>query len=144
MTKILDLPSKKILIQDLAGCSRVKNEAGNKDANKKIKEWMLYILGKTIKFSVVWLQGIVTQVENGEDCVIINDDTGEAKIVGCSKFPYMSSKLKTGQYVLIIGQLISSGNCPVLRALKVQNLNQMVDSQSTWKLEVMDQIINVD
>ncbi|XP_076116613.1 recQ-mediated genome instability protein 2-like [Mytilus galloprovincialis] len=138
MSKLLDLPSKKIFIRDLQQAVKcVSNSTENQQ--KSIKEWQ----SKGRTFSVVWIQGTVLQVSHDSDMMLLDDGTGVVKVIGCCKIPHMPEKLKHGQYAMVIGQLMAVGNIPVLRALKFQNLtNHIVDLETCWVLEVLEHIRN--
>ena len=140
MSKILELPSRKIFIKDLQQAT--KCPLNNTDSQQKvIREWQA--TGRT--FSVAWIQGTVLQISNDSDIVLLDDGTGVSKVIGCCKIPYMSDKLMRGQYAMVIGQLLQTGQIPVLRALKFQNLNNhIVDIETCWILEVLNHMMNKD
>lgn len=39
---------------------------------------------------------------------------------------------------MVVGQLLKAGQCPLMRAIKVQNLSQNVSMATVWPLEVID------
>ena len=41
-----------------------------------------------------------------------------------------------GQYLLVIGEVLQTGSCPVIRAMKIQDLSEDNTAQSVWKDEV--------
>lgn len=45
---------------------------------------------------------------------------------------------------MVVGQIILAGREPVLRAIKVQHLSHLVGMETSWMLEVMDQMMLVD
>ncbi|OWF34921.1 recQ-mediated genome instability protein 2-like [Mizuhopecten yessoensis] len=143
MSKLLDLPSRKVFINDLRTCQRVPTPSEGSDQVKKMKTLQMYCHGRQFQLSVVWIQGTVTEVDDGSDVVLIDDGTGAAKILGCSKIPFLGEKIKIGQYVMVIGQLSSAGSIPQLRAIKVQNLSHMIEMDKSWSLEVTDQMMLV-
>ena len=42
---------------------------------------------------------------------------------------------------MIVGPLMKSGDCPVIKALKIQNLSNNKSLEAMWCLEVLDQLI---
>ncbi|XP_060082000.1 recQ-mediated genome instability protein 2-like [Ylistrum balloti] len=141
MSKLLDLPSRKVFVSDLRTCQRIQSE--DSDQTKKTKTWQMNCHGRQLQLSVVWIQGTVTEVDDRSDVVLVDDSTGTAKILGCSKIPFLWEKIKIGQYVMVIGQLANAESIPQLRAIKVQNLSHMLETEESWSLEVADQMMLV-
>jgi len=46
--------------------------------------------------------------------------------------------MMTGNYMMVIGQLDSSGHLPVIHAMKLHNLSSDTALQTMWPLEVRD------
>ena len=44
---------------------------------------------------------------------------------------------------MVIGKMLSAGQCPNLQAIKIQNLCNAENAKKSWPLEVMDQILHV-
>ncbi|XP_069128178.1 recQ-mediated genome instability protein 2-like [Argopecten irradians] len=143
MSKLLDLASRKVFINDLRTCQRVPPPSEASDQVKKTKTWQMYCHGRQCQISVVWIQGTVKEVDEGSDVFLIDDGTGVAKVLGSSKIPFLGQKIKVGQYIMVIGQLSSAGSIPQLRAIKVQNLSHMLEMDKSWSLEVTDQMLLV-
>ncbi|KAL5022454.1 hypothetical protein ScPMuIL_001609 [Solemya velum] len=121
MSKVFDLPSRKVFIEDLKRCVRgVNSEEAESAVRKKSKEWSLEILGNSLTLRVVWIQGSVIECSMDGDIVTIDDGTARAKLMGCNKIPYLNTRLEKDDYAMVIGQIVAAGDCPVLRPIKIQ------------------------
>ena len=64
MSKTLYQPALKFFTRDLQTCMEVhqgdlKSPAGD---SGKLKDWQLKLKGKSVTFSITWVQGVVVQV----------------------------------------------------------------------------------
>ncbi|KAK3089870.1 hypothetical protein FSP39_007227 [Pinctada imbricata] len=146
MTHILNLPSRKVFIRDLSVSARVaaslpEGPSAGQSQGKKLKEWLVTCSGKEFSLTVAWLQGTLIEVNDRDGYLWLDDGTGLAKISGHNKLPFMSYVLSKGQYVMVIGKMVSAGECPSLLAIKVQILYDQENAQRAWPIEVKDQIL---
>ncbi|XP_041359368.1 uncharacterized protein LOC121375788 [Gigantopelta aegis] len=132
---VLDLPSRKLFIKDLA---RARPHVGDQSSCSKIPVWRVTAAGATRTFSCVWIQGTVVQELSAGDVLFVDDGTAIVEVTGCNKIPPSCPKVKPGQYVMIIGLLVSA-DTPTVRAIKIQDLSTSVSAETMWSLEVVDQ-----
>lgn len=92
-------------------------------------------------FSIVTVQGVVIEILDNGDSLLLDDGTAVVKIRGCLKVPFQTSKPKKGNYVMVVGQLQRTGEFPQLRVVKLQNLSHNVAMATIWPLEVIDGLL---
>lgn len=65
MTSLLDYPARKVFVRDLTKCIRVQNIAKmeSEKIKKKQREWEVECNGVAFTVTVVWIQGLVTEVD---------------------------------------------------------------------------------
>lgn len=65
MTSLLDYPARKVFVRDLTKCIRVQNIAKmeSEKIKKKQREWKVECNGVVFTVTVVWIQGLVTEVD---------------------------------------------------------------------------------
>ncbi|KAK6189103.1 hypothetical protein SNE40_005143 [Patella caerulea] len=86
----------------------------------------------------VWLQGTVIKNNNNSSEIYIDDGTGIVQVLGNDKIPNCP-RVHKGQYVMVIGIVMSGSSTPVVRTFKVQDLTSCVVMETMWTLEVIDQ-----
>lgn len=62
MASILDYPARKVFVKYLTKCVRLQTQGIENGGKKKQKEWKIECNGVEFIASVVWLQGLVTEV----------------------------------------------------------------------------------
>ncbi|XP_029639826.1 recQ-mediated genome instability protein 2 [Octopus sinensis] len=132
MAKISALPSWKLFISQLKNCSTVAESSSGRS-----KVWLIECCGQRQQFTVVWIQGIATQCSNDDNTIYLDDGTGRAT-VRCGTLPSQCDKLTTGQYGMVIGELLETDESPTIRAIKMQDLGTVPRASDLWKLEVID------
>ncbi|GAB1606455.1 recQ-mediated genome instability protein 2-like [Argonauta hians] len=132
MAKISELPSWKFFISQLK-TSTVAAES----SSGRSKVWLFRCCGQEQQFTVVWIQGTVTQCPSDNNTIFLDDGTGRATIQ-CNTLPSQCKKLTTDQYGMVIGELLEAGDCPLIRAIKMQDLGSIPKASDLWKLEVID------
>ena len=65
MTSLLDYPARKVFVRDLTKCIRVQNigKVESEKIKKKQREWTVECNGVAFTVTVVWIQGLVTEVD---------------------------------------------------------------------------------
>lgn len=86
---------------------------------------------------MVWLQGSVTQLNIAEDSLVLEEEGGgQVRVDGLSSSPGLSvSSLATGQYLQVVGQLVSAR---AVRCQKLTDLSRNKHCQLMWDLEVAE------
>ncbi|XP_065922300.1 recQ-mediated genome instability protein 2-like [Magallana gigas] len=143
MASILDYPARKVFVKDLTKCVRLQTQGVENVGKKKQKEWKIECNGVEFIATVVWMQGLVTEINKEEGFMILDDSTGRVKVAGYNNIPFISLSLATGQYVMVIASVSRCGDLPVVCALKLQSLTQVENAERSWSLEVMDQILHL-
>lgn len=62
MASILDYPARKVFVKDLTKCVRLQTQGVENVGKKKQKEWKIECNGVEFIATVVWMQGLVTEV----------------------------------------------------------------------------------
>lgn len=62
MASILDYPARKVFVKDLTKCVRLQTQGIENGGKKKQKEWKIECNGVEFIATVVWMQGLVTEV----------------------------------------------------------------------------------
>ncbi|XP_060560480.1 recQ-mediated genome instability protein 2-like isoform X2 [Ruditapes philippinarum] len=140
MSKVLEKPARKLFLLDLSRCHEIidRPSPGSDASSTPVKKWSADCSGLTVMFSMVTVQGVVIEVKDNGDCFLLDDGTAVAAVRGCKKIQFQTSKPVKGQYVMVVGQLLKTGQCPLLRATKLQNLSHNVAMATIWPLEVID------
>ncbi|XP_061182413.1 recQ-mediated genome instability protein 2-like [Saccostrea echinata] len=145
MTAVLDYPARKVFVRDICKSIRLRNPENeeNERARKKHKEWKVECNGVEFLVTVVWIQGLVTEVNKEEGFLILDDSTGKVKVLGYNNIPFISPSLDIGKYVMIVASMVRSGDLPIVNAIKLQDLSHVRNTEQSWSLEVMDQILHL-
>ncbi|XP_062595241.1 recQ-mediated genome instability protein 2-like [Saccostrea cucullata] len=145
MTAVLDYPARKVFVRDICKSIRLRNPEidGNEGIGKKHKEWKVECNGVEFMVTVVWIQGLVTEVNKEEGFLILDDSTGKVKVLGYNKIPYISPSVDIGKYVMVVASMVRSGELPMVNAIKLQDLSRVRNAEQSWSLEVMDQILHL-
>ncbi|XP_048762778.1 recQ-mediated genome instability protein 2-like isoform X1 [Ostrea edulis] len=154
MTSLLDFPARKVFARDISKSIRLRSseieESKKGKIKKKHKEWKVTCNGVEFSVTVVWIQGLVSevrllhrQINKEEGFLILDDSTGNVKVTGFNNIPFISPSLNTGQYLMVIGSVTRSGDVPVVNAVKLQSLAHVKNAEQSWSLEVMDQILHL-
>ncbi|XP_048762779.1 recQ-mediated genome instability protein 2-like isoform X2 [Ostrea edulis] len=147
MTSLLDFPARKVFARDISKSIRLRSseieESKKGKIKKKHKEWKVTCNGVEFSVTVVWIQGLVSEINKEEGFLILDDSTGNVKVTGFNNIPFISPSLNTGQYLMVIGSVTRSGDVPVVNAVKLQSLAHVKNAEQSWSLEVMDQILHL-
>ncbi|XP_023929905.1 recQ-mediated genome instability protein 2-like [Lingula anatina] len=137
-TSKLSLPARKLLVQDLQYCKQVSPATKDSEPASCVTYWTMSTNGKDVSFGMVWVQGVVKQVSEEGFCML-DDGTGVVMIILHKLIPKGCSKVETGKYMMVVGSLLSAGDTPRVRAVKVQDLSpSQAIQQASWPLEVVD------
>ncbi|XP_067932709.1 uncharacterized protein [Watersipora subatra] len=108
------------------------------------KYWSCSYNKKPTYFCLVWVQGVIVNVDTDEEEVVIRDESGKMRLVEAKINTATIDDLyvlKPGQYVMAVGELISNDSLPVLltHKLKVMESGREVLA-ALWPLEVQHQL----
>ncbi|XP_045157573.1 recQ-mediated genome instability protein 2-like [Mercenaria mercenaria] len=138
MSKILEKPARKLFLVDLCNCREIIDQPSPGSDASSMKKWSTNCSGTSVMFSMVTVQGVVIEIMDNGDSLLLDDGTAVAQVRGCNKIPFQTSKPVKGHYIMVVGQLLKTGQCPLLRAIKLQNLSHNVAMATIWPLEVID------
>ncbi|XP_012939120.1 recQ-mediated genome instability protein 2 [Aplysia californica] len=137
----LQKPSRKIFVNFLSGGAGAPWEDGQSSDQHRDRDLRCFPPEDYVKVnSSVWMQGTVAQVKEAEDnAVILNDGTGSVLLPACDK---VASKIpfKKGMYLMVVGSVLRLGREPVVRPVKIQDLETQPRARDLWPLEVRDQV----
>ncbi|CAG5897977.1 unnamed protein product [Menidia menidia] len=95
--------------------------------------------GRSLRVSLVWMQGTVLDVQQERNSVLLMDETGTFTVQGVNGIPRGKPCLAQGKYVMVMGIIQDLSPEPVIRAVKMANLSaQAALHRRMWKLEVED------
>ncbi|XP_026181958.1 recQ-mediated genome instability protein 2 [Mastacembelus armatus] len=95
--------------------------------------------GRSLPVSLVWMQGTVLEVQLDRDTVLLMDETGTFAVQGVNNIPKGKPCLSPGKYVMVMGVIQAVSPEPVIRAVKMADLSELVAlHRRMWKLEVED------
>ncbi|XP_072224351.1 recQ-mediated genome instability protein 2 [Leuresthes tenuis] len=95
--------------------------------------------GRSLRVSLVWMQGTVMEVQQERNTVLLMDETGTFTVQGVDNIPRGKPCLAQGKYVMVMGVIQSVSPEPVIRAVKIADLSVLaVLHRRMWKLEVED------
>ncbi|XP_027897935.1 recQ-mediated genome instability protein 2 [Xiphophorus couchianus] len=93
--------------------------------------------GRTLRVSLVWMQGTVLEVQLGGTTVMLMDETGTFAVLGVNNIPKGKPCLLPGKYVMVMGVIQAVSPEPVIRAVKIADLSDFAAlHRQMWKLEV--------
>ena len=100
-------------------------------------EWVVPICeggDNSVQCHMVWVQGEVTSV-SGDSLVLRDNSGGSLTIDSVSSAPLASGQLTQGQYLQVIGQLVSRSK---VKCSKITDLTHNKHCQHMWDLEVTE------
>lgn len=107
-----------------------------KQAVRLGSEWSVTIKGGTsLPVFMVWVQGRVKKVNIAEDIIVLEEEGSEITVDTISASPGGCGWLETGQYLQVVGQLISVDR---VRCSKMTDLSLNKHCQGMWDLEVSE------
>ena len=107
-----------------------------KQAVRSDSGWSVTIKGGTIlPVFMVWIQGRVKEVDTAEDILVLEEDGAEVTVDTISASPGGVGGLETGQYLQVVGQLVSVDR---VRCSKITDLSLNKHCQGMWDLEVSE------
>uniref|UniRef100_A0A0B7AVU2 CST complex subunit CTC1 n=1 Tax=Arion vulgaris TaxID=1028688 RepID=A0A0B7AVU2_9EUPU len=131
------LPSQKVLAKHLRCCTEIKTVPMSNGVQYL---WKCQLDNRCFTIlPSVWIQGIVVQVLDGNDIIIIDDGTGIIILSHCDNICSKVTATK-GMYIMAVGTLQSCGQNPVIRPIKLQDLSCIDHAETMWPLEVLDQM----
>ncbi|XP_038143814.1 recQ-mediated genome instability protein 2 [Cyprinodon tularosa] len=93
--------------------------------------------GRTLRVSLVWMQGTVLEVQLYSNTVLLMDETGTFMVQGVNSIPKGKPCLLPGKYVMVMGVIQAVSPEPVIRAVKMADLSEFAAlHRKMWKLEV--------
>ncbi|XP_076307273.1 recQ-mediated genome instability protein 2-like isoform X2 [Tachypleus tridentatus] len=134
---ILDIPARKVFIRHLTKLTATGDEE-RFDDGKKLFKWNMKMKNKTFTLGLVWIQGLIVQVNNQQDSLLLDDGSGVATVVAVQKAPGAGDWIKLGQYCMVLGDLQDNSVIPSVRAVKLMNLQNNMDVETLWITEVLD------
>ncbi|KAM9345775.1 recQ-mediated genome instability protein 2 [Symphorus nematophorus] len=95
--------------------------------------------GRSLLVSLVWMQGIVLEVQLDRNTALLMDETGTFAVQGVNNIPKGKPCLSQGKYVMVMGVIQAVSPEPVIRAVKMADLSELAAlHRRMWKLEVED------
>ncbi|XP_041825260.1 recQ-mediated genome instability protein 2 [Melanotaenia boesemani] len=95
--------------------------------------------GRSLRVSMVWMQGTILEVQLERNTVLLMDETGTFSVQGVNNIPKGKPCLSQGKYVMVMGVIQTLSPEPVIRAVKMADLSEFaVLHRQMWKLEVED------
>uniref|UniRef100_A0A1A8FQ26 RecQ-mediated genome instability protein 2 n=1 Tax=Nothobranchius korthausae TaxID=1143690 RepID=A0A1A8FQ26_9TELE len=92
---------------------------------------------RSLRVSLVWMQGTVLDVQLDRDTVLLMDETGTFTVQGVNSTPRGKPCLCQGKYVMVMGVVQAVSPEPVIRAVKMADLSDFAAlHRRMWKLEV--------
>ncbi|XP_072018999.1 recQ-mediated genome instability protein 2-like [Amphiura filiformis] len=107
--------------------------------------WQIPGTQNNITIVMVWVQGIVVEVDMAMDHVMIDDGTGVVEVIAedvrrIKKLPRDQMLVQKGSYVMVVGSLQLSEGCnhQVIKAVKITCLDtETAPHETHWMLEVL-------
>ncbi|GFS38584.1 uncharacterized protein NPIL_572531 [Nephila pilipes] len=124
-------PARKLFLNQCAKLSE------GLSSQNKYRSWILQCKTKKYPVELIWIQGNIVNVSESQNSFVINDGTEVAVIVSANKAPGYGAWITNGQYVMVIGEVVSIESNIEVRALKLTKLLDP-NAESLWKLEVKD------
>ena len=107
-----------------------------KQAVRSDSGWSVTIKGGTsLPVFMVWIQGRVKEVNIAEDILVLEENGAEVTVDTISASPGGVGGLETGQYLQVVGQLVSVDR---VRCSKITDLSLNKHCQGMWDLEVSE------
>ncbi|KAF7663498.1 hypothetical protein LDENG_00208270 [Lucifuga dentata] len=95
--------------------------------------------GRSLRVSMVWMQGTVLDLQLNRNTVVLMDETGTFVVQGVNNIPKGKPCLSQGKYVMVMGVIQTTSPEPVIHAVKIADLSERADlHRKMWKLEVED------
>lgn len=129
---LCEKPARKLYINQ---CTKLIPE-GLISQNKH-RSWIFLNKNKKYPVELIWIQGNIVNVSESQNSFVINDGTGAAVIVSANKAPGYGTWITNGQYIMVIGEVLTTESNIEVRALKLTKLSDL-NAESSWKLEVKD------
>ncbi|KAM4534888.1 recQ-mediated genome instability protein 2 [Fundulus diaphanus] len=93
--------------------------------------------GRSLRVSLVWMQGTVLEVQLDGNTVLLMDETGTFAVQGVNNIPKGKPCLLPGKYVMVMGVVQAVSPEPVVRAVKMADLSGFAAlHRRMWRLEV--------
>ncbi|XP_017284849.1 recQ-mediated genome instability protein 2 [Kryptolebias marmoratus] len=93
--------------------------------------------GRSLRVSLVWMQGTVLEAQPDRNTVLLMDETGTFTVQGVNSIPRGKPCLFPGKYVMVMGVIEAASPEPVIRAVKMADLSDFAAlHRRMWKLEV--------
>ncbi|XP_069004863.1 recQ-mediated genome instability protein 2 [Embiotoca jacksoni] len=115
--------------------------AGNRSSADDSGEGFVLGLGRgrSLRASLVWMQGTVMEVRLDRDAALLMDETGTFTVRGVNNIPRGKPCLSQGKYVMVMGVIQAVSPEPVICAVKMADLSELgALHRRMWKLEVED------
>jgi len=125
----LELPSTKFLVKHLSESVTKTNHTDIPNLNV----WSLY---DYLIFSIVWIQGQITQINEETDSFVIDDGSGKADVIGMRTIPAGCVKPQVGRYVMVTGEFVQQNPRPRVKIMKIQDLSRDEIAKASWRFEV--------
>ncbi|XP_061567655.1 recQ-mediated genome instability protein 2 [Cololabis saira] len=95
--------------------------------------------GRSLRASLVWMQGTVLEVQLDRNSALLMDETGTFIVQNVNNIPKGKPCLIQGKYVMVMGVIQAVSPEPVIRAVKMADLSERAAlHRQMWKLEVED------
>uniref|UniRef100_A0A3Q2QYY5 RecQ mediated genome instability 2 n=1 Tax=Fundulus heteroclitus TaxID=8078 RepID=A0A3Q2QYY5_FUNHE len=92
--------------------------------------------GRSLRVSLVWMQGTVLEVQLDGNTVLLMDETGTFAVQGVNNIPKGKPCLLQ-KYVMVMGVVQAVSPEPVIRAVKMADLSEFAAlHRRMWSLEV--------
>ena len=153
---VLKLPSYKIFLNQITNAKKNIGFANLHEWN--IKFYCKFIFKESLNLYIptsnIWIQCKIISVN--DDSLIVDDDTGHGWVTGISNLPQFSKRYLVGDYVMVLGYILSSGPFSIantnhsfseniclsakIKAIKVTVIssNESCRNGKFWKKEVID------
>ncbi|XP_037545076.1 recQ-mediated genome instability protein 2 [Nematolebias whitei] len=93
--------------------------------------------GRSLRASLVWMQGTVMEAQLERNTVLLMDETGTFTVQGVNNIPRGKPCFFPGKYVMVMGVVEAVSPEPVVRAVKMADLSDFAAlHRQMWKLEV--------
>ncbi|GFS51132.1 uncharacterized protein TNCV_3532481 [Trichonephila clavipes] len=128
---LCEKPARKLFINQ---CTKLVSEGLT---TNKHRSWTVQHKGKKYSAELIWIQGNIVNVSESQNSFMINDGTGTAVITSANKAPGYGAWITNGQYIMVIGEVLTTESSIEVRALKLTKLSDL-NAESLWRLEVKD------
>lgn len=95
--------------------------------------------GKTkIELRMVWLQGVVENVDRENDWLEMSEEGARVRVLGVSSSPGGDAWVNEGQYIQVIGQPRGEEGEPYVECKTLRDLTSSRVAKDLWPLEVAE------